>query len=362
MTKHFPFLFIILSLLALSSCLEESSIIQSILKSYKAKPLKEQFKVYHFLFNKEYNLNSEEGVKRYRIFKENSKWIDEENSKGHSYNLGLTEFADMTWEEIQKKYLSTESFPEPKQLPKEENPANFFDLYADAEEEVINSTGDRTPIDWRSHFLPARKANDCGWALGVADAAAGNWHVANPTEEVSDFSAQQLFDCAGTTNAAYLSANYVLKTGLFKEADYSWRGGWGFQCKYNDMINDKVTVYKSKWSDGVYKFTDTDGFYTMLSKSPVLNRPAASKMWFYYISGILTQTLADCPSVYSRNIFTVAVGWGSENGQEYVIIRQHFGPTFGENGYMRIAFQPDVNASCYATSVGWRPSFKAKPN
>jgi len=38
----------------------------------------------------------------------------------------------------------------------------------------------------------------------------------------------------------------------------------------------------------------------------------------------------------------IAVGFGSENSQEYFIVRNSWGPTWGEQGYVRIAKNPSI--------------------
>lgn len=49
--------------------------------------------------------NLEERLRRFEIFKDNLKHIDETNKKRRSYWLGLNEFADMSHEEFKEKYL-----------------------------------------------------------------------------------------------------------------------------------------------------------------------------------------------------------------------------------------------------------------
>jgi len=52
-----------------------------------------------------------------------------------------------------------------------------------------------------------------------------------------------------------------------------------------------------------------------------------------YTSGILNSTA--CGTTLDHAV--LAVGWGSENGQEYWIIRNSWSADWGENGYIRLA-------------------------
>jgi hypothetical protein len=84
----------------MTKCSEQ--ITQLILKNFEEKSASEYFKVVHYLFKKQYDLDTEEGVRRYRIFQDNLKIIKEHNAKQQSYKLGVNEFAEMTNEEFTK--------------------------------------------------------------------------------------------------------------------------------------------------------------------------------------------------------------------------------------------------------------------
>jgi hypothetical protein len=64
---------VILTLLLINifTCTSEEELKQSILSHFINGPKKELFKVYHHLYQKEYNLNSQEGIERYQAFREN---------------------------------------------------------------------------------------------------------------------------------------------------------------------------------------------------------------------------------------------------------------------------------------------------
>ena len=73
-----------------------------ILSSFLNSPKKELFKVYHYVFQKHYSLNSEEAIERFKTFKNNLSIIKEHNSKELSYKLEINAFADMSEEEFEK--------------------------------------------------------------------------------------------------------------------------------------------------------------------------------------------------------------------------------------------------------------------
>ena len=61
--------FINIFLILIISSYAKNVRVNEILDSMEGKPQKEIFKVFHYLYEKKYNINSEEALKRYRIFK-----------------------------------------------------------------------------------------------------------------------------------------------------------------------------------------------------------------------------------------------------------------------------------------------------
>ncbi|XP_027346457.1 P34 probable thiol protease-like [Abrus precatorius] len=71
----------------------------------KAKEVSAIFEEWLVKHGKVYN-GSEEKEKRFQIFKDNLRYINEQNTRNHSYRLGLNQFADMTLDELADKYLT----------------------------------------------------------------------------------------------------------------------------------------------------------------------------------------------------------------------------------------------------------------
>ena len=113
-------LYLLLSLLLLYniSCNINKNLFKVISKKSSVKEL---FKIYHYIFEKPYDLNSEYALEKYKIFKRNLIEYEIKNKKNLGYQLGLTQFSDVSEEEFNKAYLVNES----KSIVKSEN---NFDL------------------------------------------------------------------------------------------------------------------------------------------------------------------------------------------------------------------------------------------
>jgi len=276
-------------------------------------------------------------------------------------SLESINFCDMTFEEITEKYLTAAYMPQTKGEIKNTDYEKFWAKEDDDDEEIFlqpSAPVVRNPVDWRAHFNPVEQTYDCGWAMGIAQTVAGNWHIANPTQPLTDFSYQQLYDCVtdGYSNGAYVIYHYTISPGLYRASDYP--NAYSAGCQIPELQAKNAPIFKAKSVEINIDYANIDLYYTALSHGPIYVRTAPSKRWTLYKSGILTNTLTDCPSVYSAGTWMISVGWGILNGQEYVILRTMWGASFGENGYMRVAYQPNVNYSCFATGSCYRTAFK----
>lgn len=73
---------------------------------------------------------------------------------------------------------------------------------------------------------------------------------------------------------------------------------------------------------------------TAIAKQPVsITVAAGGDIFHQYKSGIITSE--DCGTDLDHAV--VAVGYGTENGIDYYIVRNSWGAQWGEQGYLRIA-------------------------
>lgn len=75
----------------------------------ESKPNREKFKYWHLLMKRPYDINTQEALDRYAIFKQNLKKIKEINASQTKFVLGLGPFTDLTFEEWASNITSDEN-------------------------------------------------------------------------------------------------------------------------------------------------------------------------------------------------------------------------------------------------------------
>jgi KDEL-tailed cysteine endopeptidase len=260
---------------------------------------------------------------RYNQYLAAKEYINAENSQnGITYTLGVNQFSDWTPEEY-KKLLGYKKQPEAlrqavlKDLPLEGVP---------------------TSIDWRQKGAvnAVKNQGQCGscWAFSSVAAIEGHHQIA--TGQLLSLSEQQLVDCAGGIyrnqgcNGGDMSAafRYAEKTGLELESVYPYKGVDGTCQVQSTKELVKVTTYATVTPKS------SSQLKAAIAQGPVSVAIEADTMTFqYYSGGVLNSS--KCGTNLDHGV--VAVGYGSENGQEYYIIRNSWGASWGEQGYVRLA-------------------------
>jgi len=138
-------------------------------------------------FEKKFEDETERAL-RFKTFQDNYQFILSENDKGHSYKLGINEFADMTLDEFSMTRLGL-------RVPRDSKWGNLPSLGTHV---VDNTTALPASIDWvaKGGVTPVKNQGQCGscWAFSTTGALEGAWHVA--TGKLLSLSEQQLIDCA----------------------------------------------------------------------------------------------------------------------------------------------------------------------
>ena len=351
-------------MLTFSSCTQ--NVQNTILDSFKDAPKMELFKVFHFLYEKEYDLNSEEAVSRYKVFKQNVKKIDETNAQNLPYQLGINKFTDLTAEEFQQLYLVA---PEVRKGMLKKSIRNlreegFFDLNADKDDEdrdeliiLDGRTVAFTPVDWTSRLGLPRDQGKCGSCWTFSLTAVVEAAYAKKTGVVQPYlSTQQLVDCDLTDGGCnggdfYNGINYIKKNGLLNDSLYPYVAVANTcVAKITFTNTKKITGFRlcSNYWGGATNACSETKVYNLLAMGPISVGIDGSVIQSYR-SGIFTGTCRE------DNHAVTVVGYGIASGVEYFIVRNSWGINYGESGHIRIARNLANKSSCFLTNEAYIP-------
>jgi cathepsin L len=205
-------------------------------------------------------------------------------------------------------------------------------------------------VDWRTKGIitPVKNQGACGscWAFGAVASIESN--LIQNTGKTVILSTQNVVSCSknpqhcgGTGgcggSTAELAFATVSQTGIATEAAYPYVAQTG-TCK--------ETVPKTAKIDGFVQLPENN--YTALMNAIATIGPqavnVAANSWGSYRSGIFT----GCPSFSSNiviNHVVQLVGYGVDNGRPYWLIRNSWGASWGEQGYMRLDRHADGDMS-----------------
>jgi C1A family cysteine protease len=254
---------------------------------------------------------------RMNIFAEKDAQIKEMNSQNAEFTVG-------------HNFLSTWTKEEAGKLLGYKQPVNHTRKTV-----VLEETASAT-VDWRSKgaVTPVKNQGQCGscWAFSTTGAVEGADFVKTGT--LKSYSEQQLVSCSTQNNGCNgglmdYAFQYIEQNGLEQESEYPYVSGAGQvpACKYS----------QSSAVGTVTNFHDLQSEFAQmkagLAKSPVSVAIEADQMAFQmYTGGILT---SGCGSKLDHGV--LAVGYGNDAGQDYIIVKNSWGASWGDQGYIKIA-------------------------
>ncbi|XP_073109173.1 senescence-specific cysteine protease SAG39 [Elaeis guineensis] len=272
-----------------------------------------------------------EKERRFQIFKDNSNYIESVNRAGNrKYKLGLNQFADMTNEEFKASHLGFK----PMRLTK--STTGSF--------QYANLTDVSDSMDWRTRgaVTPVKDQGSCGccWAFSSIAAIEGITQI--NTGNLVSLSEQQLVDCdvkdgnngcnGGLMTRAF---QYVIDNGgITTENNYPYMAADG-TCDTDRASSSAATI--SGYEN--VPVNDESSLLQAVSNQPVsVGIDGGGQDFQHYSSGIFTG-----PCKTNMDHAVTAIGYGTaEDGTKYWLIKNSWGTTWGEKGYMRI--QRDVGA------------------
>ncbi|XP_013413907.1 cathepsin L1 [Lingula anatina] len=289
------------------------------------------------------NYFAEESRYRRLVWERNLAYIAKHNREFdmgiHSYTLGQNEYADMTSEEFVARMNGYRM--------RNVTRGNLH----------IPKRGVQVPdsIDWRTqgYVTEVKNQGSCGscWAFSTTGSLEGQ-HF-KKTGKLVSLSEQNLVDCSraegnqgcqgGLMDNAF---NYIKKNnGIDTEESYPYKGTNG-QCHFQaSSVGATLTSYTD-----IKKGSEDDLLNAVGTVGPVSVAIDASHLSFQlYRSGVYDPFF--CSSTRLDH-GVLAVGYGSDNGRKYWLVKNSWGKTWGQKGYIWMA--RDARNKCgIATSASY---------
>lgn len=277
-------------------------------------------------FNKTYADESER-AEHERIFNENMDKIDAANKKNNGFTMGVTEFTDISEEEFNRRYMTLGS-PSNESVP----------------EHVSDPTRASLPqrVDWRdfSAVTVVKNQNPCGTCWSFAGAGAIEGIVAIRTRSLVSLSNQEFQDCTGGGHSCSGQ-----DAGGFYDAAFRYARDYGVSSNsyypFNPSIgqsHQSCRAYPKQVAAGAitgYRVvaSSENALMDALYHQPVavaLNAQYGGPIQ-HYRGGIITEY---CSTALDHAV--LAIGYGTEYGTNYWLIKNSWGANWGESGYFRL--------------------------
>ncbi|KAF4374068.1 cysteine proteinase mucunain isoform X2 [Cannabis sativa] len=305
----------------------------------------ESWLVHH---GKAYNALGEK-EKRFEIFKDNLKFVDEHNKESRTYKLGMNKFADLTNEEYRTIYLGTKMDRKGKLSQSRKSDRYTFRV------------GDSLPdsVDWRAKgaVVPVKDQGQCGscWAFSTIAAVEGINKLV--TGDLISLSEQELVDCDTSYNEGcngglmdYAFEFIINNGGIDSDEDYPYKARDG-QCDTYRKNAHVVTI--DNYED--VPPNDEKSLMKAVANQPIaVAIEAGGRAFQLYQSGVFTGL---CGTQLDHGV--AAVGYGTENGKDYWIVRNSWGDSWGEAGYIKLE-RNLASASTGKCGIAIEPSYPIK--
>merc|ERR1712054_441429 len=241
----------------------------------------------------------------------------------HGFSVGINQFADMNRHEFKQTMLTYKA--EDKKV------GNVV---------VLDESATADSVDWVSKgaVTPVKNQGQCGscWAFSTTGSVEGAYQIA--TGKLQSFSEQELVDCAGSygnqgCNGGLMDDGfkYIEAKGDALESTYAYTGKTG-TCSSSKQ--GQAAIKKGQLTTFSDVTTDSEAqLMAAVNKGPVSVAIEADQSGFqFYKSGVFSGT---CGTNLDHGV--LVVGYGTDSGSDYWKVKNSWGTTWGQEGYIMMA-------------------------
>jgi len=280
---------------------------------------------------------------RYRLFRANLDYINSYNARKKGTTLAINKFSDLSNAEFKSMYLGyNPSLARPASPNKSVRPPSMVRAPAS--------------FDWRTKgaVTDVKNQGQCGscWAFSTTGSSEGCHQIT--TGDLVSLSEQNLVDCStsqgnqGCDGGLMTQAmDYIISNGgIDTESSYPYTAQDG-SCEYNS--SDSGATLKSYYN--VQAGSESDLLNTVLKGPTSVAIDASQPSFQSYSSGVY-----DEPNCSSQNLDhgVLAVGYSTDSGTDYWIVKNSWGTDWGMSGY--IWMSRNANNQCGIATAATLPS------
>eukprot|EP01025_Chloroclados_australasicus_P026506 TRINITY_DN2636_c0_g1_i1.p1 TRINITY_DN2636_c0_g1~~TRINITY_DN2636_c0_g1_i1.p1 ORF type:complete len:371 (-),score=29.40 TRINITY_DN2636_c0_g1_i1:232-1308(-) len=269
---------------------------------------------------------------RFEIWNDNLQYILKHNEQSESlgYQLGLTEYADLTLEEFKQAKGGGTLDLDAAQRYSDQAQSEY------SQQQFLYTSDIPASVNWVAQGMvtPVEDQGGCGACWTFSACATVEALVAIQSGILTPLSEEEMIDCdkrgygckGGYYGAAY---DWMRTQGILRYVTYPYTEG-KTSCN-NSLLNSPAFTHIKSWTQ-----MPPNNEHLMMRQ--LVKQPIAVALQGYtrdfqlYRSGVY-----DGNCKYSLDHAAALVGYGTKNGKDYYLLKNSWGRNWGQDGYMYIA-------------------------
>ncbi|GAB4818370.1 hypothetical protein N2152v2_005416 [Parachlorella kessleri] len=324
--------------------------------------LKKVFQAWQSHYGKRYPDSTTE-AQRFGHWQTALQEIVDQNEKGQGWWASPNQYTDLTWDEFAKVALGTD----PKHAPPAQKARSAT---APGTRRLLQTAP--TTVDWTPQVSPVKNQGGCGSCWAFAATAGIEAQLLIRQGKLVDQSEQQFVDCVNYATYVGYSSNGCSGGWPSNALDYAYRFNQTLESLYpykgvtgtcNRTILSKTTNAQIQKLTSPYGYTtvatkNANALLSAVAAGPVVTTFYIETSFRSYAGGIYSPSTCTSTTV---NHAMLIVGYnqtagGPGSAGAYWKIKNSWGTSWGEKGYIRVRMDPSGPGLCAMYLYNWLPT------